>query len=472
MKAWAFACGQRAETVERRALGALREAGVDVEPVDGGSTGPGVIFFDTVSRELCDLVQATSQEGGERIIAIGSEPQALDDGASWRVIGAGASDVIAWGDTKRSAQHVAARLERWRDVDELLLSAVARHGLVGESAPWRSVLRQVIEVARFTDAPVLITGESGTGKELVARLIHVLDPRPRKPELVVVDCTTIVPTLSGSEFFGHERGSFTGAVSTRDGAFALADGGTLFLDEVGELPLPLQAELLRVVQEGTYKRVGSNTWRQTRFRLVCATNRDLLEEASQGRFRRDLYYRIAGWSFRLPALRERSQDILLFISHFLSELRPDGASPELDDVVREFLLARDYPGNVRDLRHLVSRLSYRHVGPGPLTLGDIPEEERASRCAADGWRVDDLEEPVRRALARGATLKEIGRAAGETAVRVALAEEGGNVQRAARRLGVTARALQMRRAADARHQLGPYAPPRDGDGNGSPSSGN
>jgi transcriptional regulator with AAA-type ATPase domain len=401
MKAWALACGERAESLERHAAGALRDAGVEVESVRGGATGPGVIFFDAVSPELCDLVQTTSHDGGERVIAIGSEPEALGGGASWRVIGAGASDVIAWGDTRRCAEHVAARLERWHHVDELPLCAVARHGLVGDSPPWRSVLRQVIEVARFTDAPVLITGESGTGKELVARLIHVLDPRPYKSELVVVDCTTIVPTLSGSEFFGHERGSFTGAVSTRDGAFALADGGTLFLDEVGELPLPLQAELLRVVQEGTYKRVGSNTWRETAFRLVCATNRDLLEEAAEGRFRRDLYYRIAGWSFRLPALRGRSQDILLFISHFLSELQPDGASPELDDVVREFLLAREYPGNVRDLRHLVSRLSYRHVGPGPLTLGDIPEEERAPQCTGDAWRADELDEPVRRALARG-----------------------------------------------------------------------
>ncbi|MGZ4288786.1 MAG: sigma 54-interacting transcriptional regulator, partial [Solirubrobacteraceae bacterium] len=322
MKAWALACGERAESLERRAAGVLRDSGVELELERGGGSGPGMVFFDAVSRELCDMVQAISHGGGERVIAVGSEPAALGDGASWRLIGAGASDVIGWVESRGCAEHVAARLERWHQVDELLRSAAARHGLVGESPRWLSVLRQVVEVARFTDAPVLITGESGTGKELVARLIHVLDPRPRKSELVVVDCTTIVPTLSGSEFFGHERGSFTGAVSPRDGAFALADGGTLFLDEVGELPTALQAELLRVVQEGTYKRVGSNTWNKTSFRLVCATNRELLEEAGEGRFRRDLYYRIAGSSFRLPALRERSQDILILISHFLSELRP------------------------------------------------------------------------------------------------------------------------------------------------------
>jgi transcriptional regulator with GAF, ATPase, and Fis domain len=143
-------------------------------------------------------------------------------------------------------------------------------------------------------------------------------------------------------------------VSARDGAFALADRGTLFLDEVGELPNELQAELLRVVQEGTYKRVGSNAWRTTRFRLVCATNRDLAAEQAAGRFRRDFYYRIAAATLRLPPLRERTADILPLFHHFLAELAPAGTSPALDPVVRELVLRRDYPGNVRDLRQLAS----------------------------------------------------------------------------------------------------------------------
>ena len=384
MKAWALACGERAESVERLAAGVLRDAGVELELERGGASGPGVIFFDAVSAELCDVVQAISHRGAERVIAIGSEPEALGDGASWRVIGAGASDVIGWGESRRCAEHVAARLERWHQVDELLRSAVARHGLVGQSPLWRSVLRQVIEVARFTDAPVLITGESGTGKELVARLIHVLDPRPQKSALVVVDCTTIVPTLSGSEFFGHERGSFTGAVSARDGAFALADGGTLFLDEVGELPMALQAELLRVVQEGTYKRVGSNIWSKTSFRLVCATNRELLDEAREGRFRRDLYYRITGSSFRLPPLRERSQDILILISHFLSELRPEGAC-ELDDGVRDDQhdLAEHAPA--RDLPQGLPRLLERE-GPVDRRI-ELPSRNRSVNAACACWEI-------------------------------------------------------------------------------------
>jgi hypothetical protein len=156
-------------------------------------------------------------------------------------------------------------------------------------------------------------GESGTGKELVARLVHALDRRTVKKEFVVLDCSTLIPQLSGSEFFGHERGAFTGAITARDGAFALAHEGTLFLDEVGELPPDMQAQLLRVVQEGTFKRIGGNNWKRTEFRLICATNRDLEAEVAAGRFRTDLYYRIAGIRCRLPSPRERSTDIPVLI---------------------------------------------------------------------------------------------------------------------------------------------------------------
>ena len=308
-------------------------------------------------------------------------------------------------------------------------------------------MRQIVEVARFTDASVLILGESGTGKELIARLIHTLDPRAKKRDLVVLDCTTIVPELSGSEFFGHERGAFTGAVTPRDGAFVLADGGTLFLDEVGELPLGLQAQLLRVVQEHTYKRVGDNTWQRTDFRLVCATNRDLLQEVQQGRFHCDLYYRLANWICKLPSLRERPEDILPLAQHFLTELRPDKKPPELDEPVRDYLVRRDFPGNVRDLKQLVSRISYRHVGEGPITVGDIPEDERpAEEFAQRDWRDGFFEQAIRRALTMGGGLKEISQAASDTAIRITVSDEEGNLQRAARRLGVTDRALQMRRA--------------------------
>jgi transcriptional regulator with GAF, ATPase, and Fis domain len=256
-----------------------------------------------------------------------------------------------------------------------------------------------VKVALFTDASILLTGETGTGKELVARLIHTLRQDQKKRDLVVLDCTTIVSELSGSEFFGHERGAFTGAIAPRDGAFGLADGGTLLLDEVGELPLTLQAQLLRVIQERTYKRVGGNEWRQTNFHLICATNRDLLEEVKQGAFRSDLYYRIATVTIKLPSLRERSEDILLLARHFIKQLRPNEEPYDIDEAVCEYLLKRYYPGNVRDLKQLVSRIIYRHVGSGPITVGDVPDEERPSMdFSQTDWRDLSFECAIRRAL--------------------------------------------------------------------------
>ena len=263
--------------------------------------------------------------------------------------------------------------------------------------------------------------------------------------------------LSGSEFFGHERGAFTGAVGARDGAFAAADGGTLFLDEIGELSMPLQAQLLRAVQEGTYKRVGGNVWHRTAFRLVCATNKSLPQAIERGEFRSDLYYRIASWVFRVPSLHERREDILPLAQHFLRLFQPDNSRSEFDPPVREYLLSRAYPGNVRDLRQLIARISSRHVGPGPITVGDIPTDERPESVPTrDSWRDGDFERSVRQALAMGVGLKEISQAAADTAMRIAVDSENGNLQLAAQHLGVTDRALQMRRAARRKHDGGTH----------------
>ena len=332
-------------------------------------------------------------------------------------------------------------------MEGLLRSPAVKDRAVGRSRVWVDVLRQVVEMASFTDASILITGETGTGKELLARLIHDLDRRSEKGEFVILDCTTIVPELSGSEFFGHERGAFTGAISTRDGAFAMANRGTLFLDEVGELPLQLQAQLLRVIQEGTYKRVGGNKWFTTRFRLLCATNRDLLSAVKEGRFRYDLYCRIAGWVCRLPSLNERRDDILSLVHHFMRQFHPHTDPPELDEAVRRYLVERQYPGNVRELKQLVSCIMYRHVGQGPVTVGDIPVEERPVAGMNTGaWMDGAFERSIHTALSCGIGLKEIRRHTEDIAVRIALSEEDGNIQRAARRLGITDRALQMRLA--------------------------
>jgi transcriptional regulator with GAF, ATPase, and Fis domain len=448
MKIWLRFLG---EWPEAKILDALRlENLYPYSNETGTPQGGGVVFFNDVTPQLFDLLRELSRRGLERVLAVASSCGNLKIESVWKLLQAGASDVFAWDHSGNPAREAAARFERWEQVDEIIESPLIRENLVGRSSIWIRTLRPIIEAAKFTSASLLILGESGTGKELIARLIHTLDSRLGKKELIISDCTTIVPELSGSEFFGHERGAFTGAVSARDGAFALADGGTLFLDEVGELPPNLQAELLRVVQERTYKRVGGNTWQKTDFRLVCATNRDLMSEQSQGRFRSDLYYRIASWVCMLPPLRERREDILPLAKHFISELRPAGAdqSMEFDDAVRDYLLRREYPGNVRDLKQLITRIAQRHVGPGPITVGDIPESERPNQeCEQKDWRGDGLEDAVRLAVVSGVNLKEIERTAGELAERIVLEEEQGNLQRAAFRLGVTDRTLQMRRAA-------------------------
>jgi transcriptional regulator with GAF, ATPase, and Fis domain len=435
---------------------ALRAAGL--HDLRHGSTDGayGVVLIGETGGSVEGRLRELSGAGRRQVVAVAATPRLLEGGLTWRLLAAGAADVLTWDGGPDPAGQIAARIERWRIVDEAVDSEQVRETLVGHCPVWRARLRDIVEATLFTDSPVLLTGESGTGKELVARLIHTLDPRHPKGAFVVLDCTTVVPTLSGSEFFGHEKGAFTGAVSARDGAFATADRGTLFLDEVSELPLPLQAELLRVVQEGMYKRVGSNLWQRTSFRLVAATNRDLLQEESAGRFRRDLYYRMAGWAFRLPSLRERREDIPLLARHFLAAAGGGRSGPELSPAVEDLLRRREYPGNIRDLRQLIGRIVARHAGPGPITVGDVPPEDRppsedrseAVRSAApESERERELHAAIRAHLARGLTLRDIIQRAGDAAVSVACEDARGNLQRAARRLGVTDRALQLRRAS-------------------------
>lgn len=427
---------------------ALQQVGIRARELDlQQPSGLGILLCHNLTTEVCKQVREFTCNGACRVLVV-TTPQAIDNNATWQILAAGASDILAWVRPLDLAGMIAARLQRWREVDDILASPLVRnHLVVGHSRAWIGMLRQVVEVARFTEASVLLIGETGTGKELVARLIHTLSPGRCHRDPVILDCTTIVPELSGSELFGHERGAFTGAIASRDGAFALAHQGSLFLDEVGELPLGLQVQLLRVIQEHNYKRVGSNTWQKTDFRLICASNRDLLEEIAQGRFRRDLYYRIASWVFRLPPLRDRCEDILPLARHFIQELRPGEEPLELDMPVQQYLMSRSYPGNVRDLKNLMQRIVHRHVGNGPITIGDIPADERpCGSMMNNGWQDDAFEQAIRRAVMCRARLDEIGRAAEEAAIRHATELEEGDLERAAVRLGRTARALQMRRA--------------------------
>ena len=409
-------------------------------PVAPPGDDPGAIVFDDAGERVLSLARDSSRGGQRRVLGVATSDDvlAVDAPAPWRLVRAGLADVIAWDGAPDA---VRARMQRWQAVDDLVASPVVREHLVGSSPAWLSVLRDVVEIARFSDVDVLITGESGTGKELTAQLIHTLDARPDKRDLIVVDCATIVPALSGSEFFGHERGAFTGAIAARDGAFALADGGTLFLDEVGELPPELQAELLRVVQEGTYKRVGSNRWQRARFRLICATNRDLLAGCDDGAFRSDLFFRLAAATITMPPLRTRPEDILQLAEHLIAS---DDGAPPLSRPVCEHLQARDYPGNVRDLKQLIARIKLRHVGPGPVTVGDLPPSERPAADTNDSWH-DELRSALSRAIALGVPLREIIDVARDSAITLAVSNADGSLRHAATQLGVTDRTLQLHR---------------------------
>jgi formate hydrogenlyase transcriptional activator len=228
-------------------------------------------------------------------------------------------------------------------------------GIIGTSAAIQSVLRQV-ELVAPTDATVLVTGESGTGKELIARAIHEASKRPDRP-LIRVNCAAIPRELFESEFFGHVKGAFTGALRDRIGRFELADGGTLFLDEVGEIPLELQGKLLRVLQEGQFERVGEERTRHVDVRVIAATNRDLKSEVRKGRFREDLYFRLNVVPIESVPLRERRADIPLLAAHFLRgtgrKLKTEGLRLSEGDMRR--LAGYDWPGNVRELENMIER---------------------------------------------------------------------------------------------------------------------
>jgi transcriptional regulator with GAF, ATPase, and Fis domain len=225
-------------------------------------------------------------------------------------------------------------------------------GLIGRSPAFQHMLGLVARVAP-SQASVLLLGESGTGKELVARTVHEASGRAQRP-LVAVDCASVPENLFESELFGHERGAFTGANTARGGLVEAASGGTLFLDEVGDIALAMQVKLLRLLETGTYRRVGSTELRHADIRVVSATHRDLDRMVSEGRFREDLYYRLSTFPIHLPSLRERRDDIALLATALLARVAPQRllriSAPAL-----ALLQAQDYPGNVRELRNLLER---------------------------------------------------------------------------------------------------------------------
>lgn len=300
---------------------------------------------------------------------------------------------------------------------EIIQRTQPRHDMIGQSPAMQEVFR-LIQRAGPSDKAILIQGESGTGKELVARALHAHSNRADKP-MVVINCAALPETLLESELFGHERGSFTGAVSAKPGLFEVADGGTLFIDEIGELPGSLQAKLLRVLEDGSLRRIGSIQERRVNVRLLAATNRNLAKEVEASRFREDLYYRINVMSLELPPLRERQGDVPLLVAHFL------GPGWEIESAALDAMQRYQWPGNVRQLINALERAKIL-CDSETLRVQDLPREvvgSTSARASSSLETTDDLG-----AIQRGKVVEVLRR-------------ESGNKSKAARALGVDRRKL-------------------------------
>jgi DNA-binding NtrC family response regulator len=313
-------------------------------------------------------------------------------------------------------EDLRARLERVaRDMDldrenrllrEQLRSKPGFGGMIGVSAKMQRVYKMIEKVSQH-EYPVLILGESGTGKELVAKSIHYSGIRKERP-FAPVDCSSLVPTLIESELFGYVKGAFTGAMQSKQGLLEAAQGGTLFLDEIGDMPVDLQAKLLRALQEREVKPVGSTERRHINIRIIAATNRDLESAIRTGAFRQDLYFRLNVVQIKLPPLRERKSDIQLMVISFLEKFSdPHGPPRTISDDAMRRLIAYDWPGNVRELENAIERAVA--MGSGPiLHVGDLPSSLHypSSERVPDKDELLPMEELERRAILR--TLRETG----------------------------------------------------------------
>ena len=304
-------------------------------------------------------------------------------------------------------------------------SLPAATGLVGKSPAFNRMLELLHRVAP-SHTTALLLGESGTGKELVAQAIHEQSAQKRSP-FVVVECAGLTETLFESELFGYEKGAFTGAQQRKIGLVESAAGGTLFLDEIGDIPLPMQVKLLRLLETGTFRRVGGVESLRADFRLVAATHRDLRQMVEAGSFRRDLYYRLSVFPIALPALRERREDIVLLAETLLVRLAP-GRSYRLSDEVRARLQAYDFPGNIRELRNILERAVLMADGDTLLAAHLPPELAAADTDASAGDAIVPLETAERRYL------------------QWALAQHAGDRKTLAEQLGISERTLYRKLA--------------------------
>ena len=301
-------------------------------------------------------------------------------------------------------------------------------GMIGRAPAFKALLALIARVGP-SQASVLLLGESGTGKELAARAVHEASPRAARP-LVVVDCASLPETLFESELFGHERGAFTGAHAARAGLVEAAHGGTLFLDEVGDIPLTMQVKLLRLLESGTYRRVGQSELRRADIRLVAATHRDLQAMVREGRFRQDLYYRLSTFPIRLPALRERVQDIALLAESLLARVAP-GRQLALAPAALRRLMQHPFAGNVRELRNVLERAAL-------LTDGSAITAQTVEQALAIDAQPDiSVATPAGTPATGRATLRSME----DDILRAALRAPAGTRQEQARALGISPRTL-------------------------------
>jgi len=322
--------------------------------------------------------------------------------------------------------------EVWADAPRLvaLMPRSEFEGMVSEDPSMRALFAQIEKVAAC-EAPVAIFGETGTGKELVARALHRRSKRAPNA-WVPINCAAIARELMESELFGHEKGAFTGAATTREGALSEANHGTLFLDEIGELPLELQPKLLRALELGEVKKVGAARPETVDVRFVCATHRSLPDEVRRNRFREDLYYRVAVATLFVPPLRQRRADVPLLWDHFLARLSPPGARPAVSDEAMEKLRTHGWPGNVRELRNVVQRALLSASG-ATLEADDIHFDPRLPVAGASDSVVDP----------KGLTLEQIER----EALAIVMRQLSGNRRAAARQLSI-AKSTLLKKLAD------------------------
>ncbi len=326
----------------------------------------------------------------------------------------------------RAAERSALQRQNQALQEQLLESSAGFEGIIGTSR----VMQQVVQTARqvaMSDIPVLILGENGSGKELIARGIHN-NSRRRKERLVTLNCAGLAESILEDELFGHERGAFTNAISAREGRFEHADGGTIFLDEIGDMPAPMQAKLLRVLENGEVVRLGSNEPRKVDVRVISATNRKLEEMVAEKQFREDLYFRIKGITIQLPPLRERREDIPLLM-HYLIQAAAEKYKKPIDSIdpdAQQVLMSYSWPGNVRQLRNAIDTMVVLSDGP-KLTVDSLPPDLRPAGATSPGG-MDNL---------AGIPLEQIEK----EAIAKTLKMTNGNREQAAKLLGIGERTL-------------------------------